>query len=844
MANEAPNSDLALSPWTYMYLSNVAQSGIVTAFVGPMIVNQTGQDKPTRYNEKTQAFEFCSTLEAVKPFIRANEGEYIVLQNPCESADAKLSPNSKTPMTPLLVGRRVNISGPLCQPLWPGQSATVIPGHVLSNKDYLVARIYNSDEAKKNWSNSTVVVQEGDTKATNGLPTPDNFAVGNRIIISGKDVSFYIPCTGVEVLKINGNYVQEAVTLEQMEYCCLIGEDGSREYPKGPATIFPSPTQRFDVDENGSMKFKPIELSEIDGLHVQVTADFEGEDLESTEVPRPIRKYVEGEELFITGKSLSIFYPMQTLTVIKNGSNFKYSATVVPKGEGRYVANKETGDITTVRGPVIFLPDPRKEFLVHRIIPQGKCELWYPGNQKAKEFNQQLEALNAKSSSANLVSSYASDSTTMRGLVSSSSLADYSGPSSVRKSGNQAKPVILDSKFEGVPRISVWPGYSVLIVGSMGDRRVVEGPQVVLLDYDENLGDMQLSTGKPKSTDKLMTTSYLCVKNNKVGDVIPFESKDNVSGTIKLSLCVDFEPKYLEDGTEDKTLWFDVDNYVKFLTDHVRSLIAGMAKKNTVSDIKANYVELIRDTILGPKVDGKGREGLHFPANGMRIKEVEVLGIWLSNKSISDMLDNFQFEVVSANIEIDNAKKVAEKTAAQTAIQLETEKVKNEFAKQKAQMVADLSLLQGELEREALRTKMAQAEVELELALVRFKKTRHDAEAAQELLDIQSKAEITRDLNSAELDNKIAIMKHTEDLKMLTANTESAVKRFEAAKDGLTEVVLSMHRDDMVAKLSAGNAMERLVSGESVESSLASILPISSVLGKFLNETLSKSIDK
>ena len=44
---------------------------------------------------------------------------------------------------------------------------------------------------------------------------------------------------------------------------------------------------------------------------------------------------------------------------------------------------------------------------------------------------------------------------------------------------------------------------------------------------------------------------------------------------------------------EDRLKWFGTDNYVKFLTDHVRSVIAGMTKKYPVAQIKSEYVNII-----------------------------------------------------------------------------------------------------------------------------------------------------------------------------------------------------------------------------------------------------------
>jgi major vault protein len=41
-----------------------------------------------------------------------------------------------------------------------------------------------------------------------------------------------------------GVYVREAVTLERLEYCILLDEDGNKRFVQGPAVVFPEPTER------------------------------------------------------------------------------------------------------------------------------------------------------------------------------------------------------------------------------------------------------------------------------------------------------------------------------------------------------------------------------------------------------------------------------------------------------------------------------------------------------------------------------------------------------------------------------------------------------------------------
>ena len=129
---------------------------------------------------------------------------------------------------------------------------------------------------------------------------------------------------------------------------------------------------------------------------------------------------------------------------------------------------------------------------------------------------------------------------------------------------------------------------------------------VLLLEYDEMLQGVELSTGTPKTDDRTLRTVYLRVLNNKVSDVIRAETKDFCDIDISLSYRVNFV------GEKDK--WFNVENYVKFLTDHLRSVLRNSLKQYTVSDFYANGISIVRDLILGEQqnygLQVKGHFGL------------------------------------------------------------------------------------------------------------------------------------------------------------------------------------------------------------------------------------------
>src|SRR5208282_770175 len=91
------------------------------------------------------------------------------------------------------------------------------------------------------------------TRASRDIPSSDELTMGKLFVIRGTEVSFYIPPTGIEIVPehVNneGRYVRQANTLERLEYCLLLDQNGNKRYVRGPAVVFPRPTESFRSEE-------------------------------------------------------------------------------------------------------------------------------------------------------------------------------------------------------------------------------------------------------------------------------------------------------------------------------------------------------------------------------------------------------------------------------------------------------------------------------------------------------------------------------------------------------------------------------------------------------------------
>ena len=670
--------DLVLSPNEYAYVLDETK-GNVACNVGPHKMSLSQSDNLVKFDTRTKKFIPCERYrDAIQLFVTAPEGWYIALKNPAPANKHPQPGTSNSIPENMEIGKKINIPGPASFALYPGQMAQVIQGHNLRSNQYLVAKVYDADSL-----NATKEDRAADSEEP-------YFVNGQTLIIKGTEISFYIPPTGIEVKAIdndpNKGYVRDAVTLERLEYCILKDEDGNKRYVHGPAVVFPEPTESFLKDGNNHIKRNAIELSDISGVYVKVIADY----TDDNGVP-----HKAGDELFITGKDQMIYYPRPEHTFITYNGKVMHHAIAIPKGEGRYIMNRMTGEIKTVKGPAMYLPDPRVEVSVKRTLTKAQCNLWYPGNLEVLEANghfaeitmvQDDSALRALSSTVGAFADSTMYATTALNYVGTPTKQESN---KINRSNTFTPPrtISLDSgKYEGAVAIDVWTGYAVNVISKDGTREVVIGPKTILLDYDQTLEMLELSTGKPKTTDKLERVAFLRCENNRVSDIINVETSDFVTAQIKVSYLVDFDKSM-------KDRWFSVDNYVKHICDWCRSAIKRTAKEFSIRELHDNYHDIVVEAITTEE----DAEYLHkFMENGMQISDVEVLSISIE-ANIQALMDEHQEEVVSRSLELAAAQASAETEREIVALNREKVELAEQYAQYKAQLEADTRTKQFEL---------------------------------------------------------------------------------------------------------------------------------------------------
>lgn len=810
------NRELVLPPGTYAFVLD-STKGKVSTYVGPVKNSLSETDQLVAWDARDQKYHGVETTEqAIQTWALAEQGQYIVLANPAVG-------NSHPPKaqasddTDLEAGRRVIVAGPATFPLWPGQSADTIDGHHLRHNQFVIVRVYDAQQAQENWQSAVMAPQVspplGGTISISGGPDggeqppqtpaavvapetvrpgdePPAFTMGQLMVVPGTQVSFYMPSTGMEVVPDNGQYVRDAVTLETLEYCILLDENGQKRYLRGPAVVFPNPTETFKSNEDKTRIFDAIELNEQTGIYVKVIEEYDG---------HPV-----GEELFITGKEQAIYFPRAEHSIIMYSGRRKHHAIAVPAGEGRYVLNRNTGNVELKPGPTMLLPDPRFEVIVRRILDPHDVETMFPGNQEALQVN--IGYASVRKTSADYLEnaemrSFAGAATNDSLLLASSSTSPgsaFTGDTLSRGSTyTPPRTITLDTKYEGAVAISVFPGYAVLVTNKTGERSVEVGPKVVLLDYDETIMALSLSTGRPKTDAHLLRTGYLRVINNVVSDQVPVETNDLVELEVGISYRVNFEGT----TTSDQERWFDVENYVQVLTDHCRSRLRNLAKRSSILDFYTNAIDLIRDNLLGMPNEAGERPGLPFVENGMRIYDVEVLDLEITDTNVEKLLTGAKSKALSGAIELT----VAEQTTARETKLEEFKRIGLEERQKTADAQSAITIQQIKQELDArIATLAGNLSASLE---------------EQKIADLRLLAE------RAVTEQEIALQKELNETDMLrlAAETDEQVKRMGAFAPAFVEALTSFADRALMEKMVTAIGPAALAAGVTTGDMLATI---------------------
>ena len=395
-------------------------------------------------------------------------------------------------------------------------------------------------------------------------------------------------------------------------------------------------------------------------------------------------------------------------------------------------------------------------------------------------------------------------------------LAIFAANGNISRGVSYTKPrtIVLDTKYEGVVAINVWTGYAVNVVSKTGKRETIVGPATRLLDYDETLEVINLSTGKPKTTDKLLSTAYLRVDNNKVSDIVTVQTSDFVDVQLLLSYNVNFLPEY-------KDKWFAVDNYVKHLCDRERSLLKREAKKYNIEEFYAKAADIVRNIALNKSE--KSDKGRLFAENGMLVTDVEVLSVKVEAQ-VAKLMERHQTEMIQKTLDLTDAARKAELT-----------KEIAKYEREEAELAHNNKMYALALAQKAKETEMTN------ISAINAMRRAEDEAASkakadmQKLLDAVHAAELARD--RAADDERIKTEKMLAEIEKAKqdAYAKNVVEMFKAISPDLVAALESQANASMLGGIGEAIAPYAIAGEESISQAVTRLLK-----GTTLEETLNK----
>ncbi len=575
--------------------------------------------------------------------------------------------------------------------------------------------------------------------------------------------------------------IREAVVLGEKEFCIILDADGKRQVKVGPARVFPGPYDTFLVEGSRNRIYDAYELLPHRALWLRVISEISRDELQKN-LPDGIKLekevYRPGDEILLYGVN-TFFFPFNEIEVLSphsgeamignNHENVFIEALGIDQKSGIYVRDLETGEARLVRGKQSYLVDPRKEVHITRTIPTEDWNLW--------------------------IAYYEPHKRTTTPIVTPWALS-----------------------------ISVPHNHAALATSANG-QRVIEGPCVELLGYEEKLVCVTLSMGRPKTDERLLKTCFLRTSGNRISDVIRIETRDFVKLDLEVSYSVTFRP-------EARDLWFTHENYVQVLVDHMRSLVRSRSRAFSLMELWPQIPQLLRDTILGEKPTESARPGRYFPESGVHVHEVEVLSSSILDDKIAEVM--YQMQRQSVSLQIGDREAQEQLRSAQLRDLVEKERLSLDHAQKKRDLELKETIqgLEHHLSLQTIKQREELSKIQEELLALRQThslevKTKQNAFAQKaaaevQLLEAETKAKAQSTLHEEERAHLQAL--RSLEIKLLEAKAAAVATQHQAVQPGLVEAITSLGDKIMLADVAQNMNLISLFQGKDVGSILSEVL--------------------
>ncbi|QQP31559.1 Uncharacterized protein FKW44_025195 [Caligus rogercresseyi] len=525
---------------------------------------------------------------------------------------------------------------------------------------------------------------------------------GDQYLITCEETSAFIPDVQERILG-----TVEATTLDNRHYCTIvnpIGEDGKpmlghRKIIKGEISFFLKPGEEL---EDGVKEV--FIIGEDEGIVLKAIAAF----LDESVSPSINRK--PGDRWMIKG-------PMEYTPSIEVEIMDVRKAIPLHANEGIYVRNIQTGSIRSVIGKTYMLKEDEElweknlpsmiQTLLNkdRDVTADRGEWINPGKEKRAA----KEASNADV-----------------GLIDTTRVVTFKVP-------HNAAVQIYDYKS----RLS----------------RVVYGPDLVMLEPNEEFTQLSLSGGKPKKAN-LIRALALLLGPDFCSDNVTVETADHARLELQLSYNWHFAG---EKNQDNGAKLFTVPDFIGDMCNSIASRVRGTVSSVTFDDFHKHSAKIIRSAVFGDKQE----DIFEFPTNNLVVTSIDIRSVEPVDSRTRDSLQKsvtLAIEITTQSQEA-AAKREAERIDQEANGRLERQRITDEAEAERSrkrllELQAESAIIEAigsstEAKIENTKRKIEAVSIEAEAELTRLKEAR---EAELAYIERQNALEISKEKELMEIE--------------------------------------------------------------------------------------------
>lgn len=417
----------------------------------------------------------------------------------------------------------------------------------------------------------------------------------------------------------------------------------------------------------------------------------------------------------------------------------------IAKNEGIYIQNQQTGKVKTVLGPESYLLNEyeklwQKELSAEaeRLLQNGGCfDIGGCGDiRKIAFFEGSIDPLYAK--------------------------------------GKRDKTRVITYKVPVNCAVQVFDHQKQT-------KRVVFGPNLVILGPSEDFNILTLSAGKPKKQFALECLAVM-LGPDYMTDIIEVETLDHAR--LKIMYAANNKFVYTEGDPESENKLFSVPDYIGFATRNIASRIRGCIAKTSFDEFHRYSTKIVMESVFGVDADGAIKKELLFKENNMHVTSIDVQSIEPVDTHMRDsLLKSVQLaiEISTQSIEME-ASHEAKRREQEAKGSLERYKLENQkSAEQARKELYHLRAITAAVESSGQAKAEAQAEAEksliegrssCEVADLRMRAEEIEADLKMETLQKQRSAEI----EYTKVTNNLSVDKAKRLAQIETGKTTSLIE--------------------------------------------------------------------